>query len=92
MATFRIFKFRHPKTGEIFSEFRNVKDAKKEFKSLDGVVCEPYGAEITSFKKGVVVKGKEGFEMYPGYYKEMNPKKVKYLDGHSEKFDPTKHC
>jgi len=92
MARFQIYKFKHPKTHEIFSDFRDVKRANDEFKSPDGIVCEPVGQNMSSNKSGVVVNGKEGFEKHPDYYKEMKPKYVKYRDGHREIFDPTKHC
>ena len=92
MATYRIFKFKHPKTDEVFSELRNIEDANNKFKAPDGVACKPYGNNINTLKSGIIVNGKEGFEKYPGYYKEMKPKKVKYRDGHSEPYDPTKHC
>lgn len=92
MATFRIFKFQHPKTLEIYSDFRNVKDIGLPFIAPDGAKCKLYGENIKNCKSGVVNRTSEGFERYPGYYREMNPKKVKYLDGHSERYDPTKHC
>jgi len=92
MARYRIFKFKHPKTNKIFSELRNVENANDEFKAPDGVICKSYGNNESNFKSGVIVNGKEGFERYPGYYKEMNPKKVRYRDGHAESYDPTKHC
>lgn len=92
MATFRIFKYKHPKTLEIYSDFRDVKDMHIPFVAPDGVKCKLYGENFKNCKSGVVVKGKEVFERYPGYVKEMNPRKIKYLDGHSEKYNPTKHC
>jgi len=92
MARFQIYKFKHPKTCEIFSDFRNVENADDEFKAPDGIVCEPHGLHMIKKKSGVVVNGKEGFEKHPDYYKEMNPKFVKYRDGHKERYDPTRHC
>lgn len=92
MARFKIYKFKHPKTYEIFSEFRNVENAEDEFMAPDGVTCELHGDIIGKRKSGIVVNGKEGFEKHPDYYKEMKPKFVKYRDGHKEIYDPTKHC
>jgi len=92
MARFQIYKFKHPKTYEIFSEFRNVKNASDEFRAPDGVVCELLDSNILGKKSGVVVNGKEGFEKHPDYYKEMNPEYVRYKDGHREKYRPDKHC
>jgi len=93
MATFRIFKFQHPKTLEIYSDFRNVKDINLPFIALDGVKCKLYGENVEkNYKSGIVDKSGEVFERYPQYARESNPRFVRYKDGHKEKYDPTKHC
>jgi hypothetical protein len=93
MATFRIFKYKHPKTLEIYSDFRDVRDKNSPFLAPDGTFCEIYGENtVKNYKSGIVDLDGEVFQKYPQYCREMNPRKVKYKDGHSEFYDPTKHC
>lgn len=92
MAIYRVYKFCHPKTNEIFSEIRNVSDADLPFIASDGVICDPFGIESKSKQFGIIAKDKEVFERYPGYCKEMKPKYVKLRNGSKIRYDPSKHC
>lgn len=83
-----LYEFQHPKTGKIFEEFRLMKDSDKPFIAPDGVKCPRIFPSSGSFR----IEGREGFELDPTFYKKMNPKYVKYRDGHRERFSPNKHC
>jgi len=37
-------------------------------------------------------KDREVFEADANYVKSVNPRYVKFQDGHREKYDPGKHC
>jgi len=82
-----IYCYQHPKTKEEFEVFRKMKDSNKPFYAPDGVKCKKL---ISTF--GGWREGREVFELDPDYVKRNNPKKVKYRDGHSERYDPTRHC
>ena len=85
-----IYEFKHPVTGEVFEDLRPISKRKDIFVAPDGVECEYM--EVAS-QYGFCGKGdREVFELDPDYCKKVNPKKVKYRDGHSERYDPTKHC
>jgi len=83
-----IYEYKHPETNEIFTELRSVKNRNKKFHAPDGLECERVVGTIGK----PINKGKEGWERYPDYYKETNPKYVRHKDGNKEKYDPTKHC
>ena len=52
----------------------------------------PLNIDKTSGRRCRLVKGKpECFEADPDYVKHLNPKYVKFRDGHRELFDPNKH-
>lgn len=85
-----IYEYKHPKTGEIFTEIRKIKDRDKPFTAPDGEVCE----RIFFSKMGYMgrsEKDREVFELDRDYAKKIRPKYVKYRDGHREFFDPTRH-
>ena len=82
-----IYCYKHPKTGEIFEVIRPMKDSDEPYIAPDGIKCERI---ISQFSGG---KGnKEVFEADPAYVKRMNPKYVKFQDGHKERYDSSKHC
>jgi len=41
---------------------------------------------------GLSAKEREVFELYHDDVKACQPKRVKFRDGHVEKYDPTRHC
>ena len=88
------YDYKHPKTDEIFTIRRSMKDRKKVYIAPDGEECE-FVSFWVSPKKGTVgvitSGGKEVFEAFPNDVKKMNPKKIKFRDGHKEKYDQTKH-
>ena len=92
-----LYLYQHPHTGELLEELRSMDQRNDPLVLEDGTVCERYsGGEIQEDKKRRRqyrgTKGHEGFEVDPDYYKIVNPKYVKFKDGHREKFDPNKHC
>jgi len=94
-----IYLYQHPDTGEVFEVIRPVKDRNKKYKSEDGVLCERiyHNPDYDSQKHGDRRTSRAGeklevFQADPKYVKKMNPKYVKYRDGHRERYDPTKHC
>ena len=62
---------------------------KKPFMAPDGVKCERITVpkSVRGWKKN-----REVFEADPQYVKKLNPKNIKFQDGHIEKYDPQKHC
>tara|TARA_Y100000310_G_scaffold57488_2_gene52711 strand:+ start:41200 stop:41457 length:258 start_codon:yes stop_codon:yes gene_type:complete len=83
-----IYEFIHPITGEIFEELRSFKDSDKPYVAPDGVKCKRMiSKNIDGYKAN-----REPFEVDPGWVKECNPKKIRFNDGHEERYDPTKHC
>jgi hypothetical protein len=82
-----VYEYKHPETGEIFEVFRKMSDSGKSFIAPDGVSCKKIVSSFAGWKEG-----REVFEVDRDYVKRCNPKKVKFRDGHSERYDPTKHC
>jgi len=76
----------HPDTAEVFSALRPIKDRDKEFVATDGTICKRKLSQFNGWRSG-----REGFEMDPDYYKKLNPKKVRFRDGHTERYNPSKH-
>ena len=94
-----VWWYKHPKTGEMFSDLR-TKGFEKKPLVVKGVICEldldyilptkkhkPLGPR-QMFKDGQ----REVWEADSHYVKKCNPKYVKYQDGHKERYDPSKHC
>ena len=81
------YEYKHPVTGEIFQEFRKMSDSRKPFIAPDGEICKKIFSRCAGWREG-----REVFELDRDYVKRCNPKKVKYRDGHSERYDSTKHC
>lgn len=82
-----IYEYQHPETGEVFEDLRSIKDRDKPFISDDGAKCY----RIYSLAFSGWSKTREVFEVDPEYCKRLNPKYVKFRDGHREKYDPSKH-
>lgn len=82
-----VYIYKHPQTNEIFEVIRRMSESDLPFFAPDGVECKKMITSCGGWKKN-----KEVFEADPGYVKKCNPKKIRYRDGHIEKYDPTKHC
>ena len=89
-----LYTYKNPKTGEIFEEFAPMKDYQKPFVTSDGVVCPRVFYVDTNEKTylGIINKNAEVFQKDSTYVRKMNPKYVKFRDGHRERFDSTRHC
>ena len=85
------YTYEHPETGEVFEDFRPIKDRKKPFVAPDGIKC-PFAPFACHTAPAGIVVGREGFEIDADFYKKSKPKYVKFRDGHRERYDPTKHC
>jgi len=82
-----IYCFKHPETKEIFEVLRPMKDSDKPYIATDGVKCERVITNFAGWKGD-----REAFELDPDYVKKLNPKSVRFRDGHREKYDSSKHC
>ncbi|MCD6435901.1 MAG: hypothetical protein J7L15_05885 [Clostridiales bacterium] len=95
MGVVKFFWYKHPKTGEMFSDQRMTGFEHKPI-IKGGVECclvpdyEPLIVESRS-QMGIVNKNAEVFQKDSDYVKKVKPKFVKFKDGHREKYDPTKH-
>lgn len=97
MNMIRFYWYKHPKTGEMFSDQRMVG---YEIKPLlkQGIECElapdyePPTIERDTFNLAIINKNREVFQADPDLVKKTKPKYVKFQDGHRERYDPTKHC
>jgi len=86
-----LYKYKNPKTGEEFEEFRSISKSKKPFILEDGTECQ--FVEQVSLGIGTIMtkKNKEVFEFDADYTRLTNPKYIRFQDGHRERYDPTKH-
>lgn len=94
-----IYVYKNSKTGELIEDLRPMSERNEPLILEDGTVCERcFDEEQTIDEKKRIrrqykgTRGHEGFEVDPSYYKALNPKYVKFKDGHREKYDPNKHC
>ena len=86
-----MYVFEHPDTGELFEILRPMSKRNKQFISPDGVKCKR--VEVPAGRgPGIVNKNAEAWENDSAYVKSVNPKYVRYQDGHKERYDPTRHC
>jgi len=99
MELVKFYWYKHPKTGEMFSDQR-MKGFETKPLIVKGVKCEldlkykPPRKKRKSLGPRRIYKDgqREVWEADPDYVKKCNPKYVKYQDGHKERYDPTKHC
>lgn len=97
MTTVKFFWYRHPKTGEMFSDQRMVGYESNPL-VVRGDKCElvkdyfPPKKESNKRNLAIINKNREVFQADPDYVKKCKPKYVRFQDGHREKYDPTKHC
>lgn len=95
----KFYWYKHPKTGKMHSDQR-MEGYEERPLIIKGVKCElvrDYKPPEREFKPlGPIRIYKDGqrevWQADPDYIKKMNPKFVKYQDGHKERYDPTKHC
>jgi len=95
----RFYYYKHPKTGEIFSDQR-MEGFEEVPLIIKGVKCEIVKDYIPPEKEqkslGVRQMFKDGqrevWQADPGYIKKMNPKFIKHQSGFIERYDSTKHC
>jgi hypothetical protein len=93
----RFYYYKHPETGEIFSDQRMEGFEEKPL-IIKGVKHELVRDYVPPRKKQkdlapvIINKNREVFEADPAFVKKCKPKYVKFQDGHKEKYDPTKHC
>jgi len=82
-----IYSYRHPRTGEIFEDFRLMRDA-DTFVAPDGETCERV-VNFESFRP--INKTLEFWERFPNDVKRSRPKFVRDKAGRRLKYDPTRH-
>lgn len=95
----RFYYYKHPKTGKIYSDQRTKGFETVPYK-IEGIECElliDYKLPEKEHKSlGVIRVYKDGqrevFEADPQYVKKLNPKNIRFQDGHIERYDSTKHC
>ncbi len=92
----KFFWYKHPKTGEMLSDQRMVGYEAKPFVH-QGVECElvkDYDPPKVEHDRNLAIidKNREVFKADPQYVKDMNPKRIRFNDGHFEKYDSSKHC
>lgn len=91
------FYYKHPKTGKIYSDQRMKGYEEKPYIASDGVECKylpNYSPPLKKSKKsfGIIDKNAEVFQKDPEYVKKVNPKYIRFRDGHRERYDPNRHC
>jgi len=92
----KFFYYKHPKTGEIYSDQRMIGFEGVPYTSPDGVECDlakDYSPPVKERKLGIAIidNNAEVFQKDAAFVKKCNPRYVKFRDGHREKYDPTKH-
>lgn len=95
----KFFWYKHPKTGEMFSDQR-MEGYEERPLIKKGIKCEldlTYKPPEKEYKAlGPIRIYKDGqrevFEADPQYVKKMNPKNIRFQDGHIERYDSSKHC
>ena len=96
MNMIKFFWYKHPETGEMFSDQRMVGYETKPL-IKNGVKCEldpdyvPPTKEHDKFNLAIINKNREVFEADRDLVKKTNPKFIKFNDGHRERYDPGKH-
>jgi len=83
-----IYTYENTDTKKRFDILRPVRDRDKQYKDSDGTVCK----RVIDGAPAGWRTDREGFEIDSDFYKESNPKYVRYRDGHRERYDSTRHC
>ena len=81
-----IYEYKNEKTGEIITKLRSIKERDNPVVLEDGTVCTRIISNFGGWRKD-----REVFEVDPHYIKKMNPKYVRFRDGHRELYSPDKH-
>ena len=94
----KFFWYKHPKTGEMFSDQRMVGYEETPF-TIKGVKCvlvrdyaPPERDPDNKLNLALINKNREVFEADREFVKKCRPKYVKFQDGHRERYDSSKHC
>ena len=98
MQMIKFFWYKNPETEEMISDQRMVGYEEKPL-ICGGVKCEidrEYAPPVKEHKPlGPIRMYKNGqrevFEADPQYVKKMNPKNIRFQDGHIERYDSSKH-
>lgn len=69
---------------------RKISDRDKDFISPDGVRCKRVISSSVGYV-GLHEKEREVFQVDRDYVKLCKPKKIRFRDGHVEKYDENKH-
>lgn len=87
-----LYTYKNPKTGEYFEEIVPMSDSDNPFILDDGTKCPRIFFPPTNGGFTIIDKNREIFQIDSDYCKKINPKYIRFKDGHKEKYDPTKHC
>jgi len=92
----KFYWYKHPNTGEMFSDQR-MKGFETKPLIIKGIKCEldlkykPPRKKRKDLAPIIINKNREVFQADREYVKKMNPKYVKFQDGHRERYDSSKH-
>ena len=92
----RFFWYKHPETGEMHSDQRMMGYEKRPL-IVKGVKCdlvkgyEPPTGKKVKMRVAIIDKNAEVFERDADFVRKVNPKYVKFQDGHKERYNPNKH-
>ena len=86
-----IYEYENPNTGEVYEELRSISDRDKPYYNADGIECKRREIPSNVGYCGLSEGQREVFQLDSNYAKSVNPKYVKFRDGHRERYDPTKH-
>lgn len=87
-----IYTYLHPKTKERFDIVRTISERNNPYIHIDGVKCQREEVPHSMGYCGLATKEREVFQVDRELVHKCKPKKIKFRDGHTEKFDPQKHC
>ncbi len=92
----RFYYYKHPKTGEIFSDQRMEGFEEKPYikNKVECKLVKDYKPKRKNKTTGIAIinKNREVFEADRDYVKKCNPRNIKFNDGHIERYNPGKHC
>jgi hypothetical protein len=93
----KFYYYKHPISGEIFSDQRFEESKDVPYKSADGEICEriekPLKLDESDSQVNILIINKNGevFERFPEEVRAANPKYIEFRDGHKERYDPSRH-
>lgn len=86
-----IYIYRHPETSEEFETIRPWQKRDEPYIHNDGIECPRVEVPGSMGYCGLATKEREVFQVDRELVHKCKPKKIKFRDGHIEKFNPTKH-